>query len=140
MPPPDTSLRKRSGYNALASSEDDENIAFIEPQETDALHTPPAAEVVQEKEGWSALTWSFAASGIMTVSTVHRLDCVEIVLTAVQLAAYFFPVVFTIPLFGTYLASHWLWTFTPSLSYIGQGIIMGFPTTLSMNLVRSLSS
>ena len=53
----------------------------------------------------------------------------------IQLAAYFFPVVFSIPLFGTYLASNWLWTFTPSLSYIGQGIIMGFPTTLSMNLV-----
>ncbi len=44
---------------------------------------------------------------------------------------------FTVPLFGTYLASEWLWTFTPSLSYIGQGIIMGFPTTLSMNLVSS---
>lgn len=48
--------------------------------------------------------------------------------------AYFYPVIFSIPLFGTYLAKHWLWTFTPSLSYVGQGIIMGFPTTLSMNL------
>lgn len=71
-----------------------------------------------------------------------------------QLIAYFFPVVFAIPLFGSYLAENWLWTFTPSLSYIGQGklyakmgciyltqihvlpgIIMGFPTTLSMSLV-----
>lgn len=51
-----------------------------------------------------------------------------------QLSAYFFPVIFAIPLFGTYLAKEWLWSFTPSLSYIGQGIIMGFPTTLSMNL------
>jgi hypothetical protein len=38
-----------------------------------------------------------------------------------QLAAYFFPVIFTMPLFGRYLAQEWLWTFTPSLSYIGQG-------------------
>ena len=70
-----------------------------------------------------------------------------------KLAAYFFPVVFSIPLFGNYLATEWLWSFTPSLSYVGQGIhhgdfrpitvpnisqpgiIMGFPTTLSMNLV-----
>ena len=69
-----------------------------------------------------------------------------------QLVSYFFPVVFAIPIFGTYVAQHWLWTFTPSLSYVGQGsfiinpwksarslkftgIIMGFPTTLSMNLV-----
>lgn len=52
-----------------------------------------------------------------------------------QLLAYFFPVIFTIPLFGSYLAKEWLWWFTPSLSYVGQGIIMGFPTALSMNLV-----
>jgi hypothetical protein len=69
-----------------------------------------------------------------------------------QLSAYFFPVLFAIPLFGGYLAKQWLWYFTPSLSYIGQGamllcyhqcrslsgisgIIMGFPTTVSMNLV-----
>ncbi|KAI0749949.1 oligopeptide transporter [Daedaleopsis nitida] len=116
LPPPDTGVRQRRGYNALAS-EEDENIAYIaDPQETDALRVSEPAEVVEDKEGWSALTYSFAASGVMT------------------LAAYFFPVVFTIPLFGTYLASEWLWTFTPSLSYIGQGIIMGFPTTLSMNL------
>ncbi|KAI0759577.1 OPT oligopeptide transporter [Trametes elegans] len=115
MPPPDTNVRRRRGYNALASSEEDESIAYgVEAQEADTLQAPDAE--VAEEEGWSALSWSFAASGIMT------------------LAAYFFPVVFAVPLFGTYLASEWLWSFTPSLSYIGQGIIMGFPTTLSMNL------
>ena len=56
----------------------------------------------------------------MTVSmNTRRLSCAQ--LTGVQLAAYFFPVVFAVPLFGNYLASDWLWTFTPSLSYIGQG-------------------
>lgn len=40
-----------------------------------------------------------------------------------KLAAYFFPVIFAVPLFGTYLASQWLWTFTPSLSYVGQGTL-----------------
>ncbi|KAI0636145.1 OPT oligopeptide transporter [Trametes polyzona] len=115
IPPPETTVRQRRGYNALASNDDDETIAYAaEAQETDALHVPEPE--VAEQEGWSSLSWSFAASGIMT------------------LAAYFFPVVFSIPLFGSYLASEWLWTFTPSLSYIGQGIIMGFPTTLSMNL------
>ncbi|ELU41033.1 oligopeptide transporter [Rhizoctonia solani AG-1 IA] len=33
-----------------------------------------------------------------------------------------------------YLAREWLWYFSPSFSYVGQGIIMGFPTTLSMSL------
>lgn len=41
---------------------------------------------------------------------------------------------FAIPLFGTHLAREWLWSFSPSLSYVGQGIIMGFPIALSMNI------
>ncbi|EJF56509.1 oligopeptide transporter [Dichomitus squalens LYAD-421 SS1] len=123
MPPPETSLRQRRGYNALASTDDDDGIAYVaseDPRVSDALRAsepvPTEFPVVEEREGWSALSWSFAASGVMT------------------LLAYFFPAVFSIPLFGTYLASQWMWTFTPSLSYVGQGIIMGFPTTLSMNL------
>jgi hypothetical protein len=40
---------------------------------------------------------------------------------SLKLAAYFFPIVFAIPLFGKYLAREWLWSFTPSLSYVGQG-------------------
>ncbi len=35
--------------------------------------------------------------------------------------AYFFPVIFAIPLLGSYLAREWAWYFTPSLSYVGQG-------------------
>lgn len=66
-----------------------------------------------------------------------------------------FPVIYAIPIFDVfgYLAHDWLWwqvlrqrhpgsllftysfnRFTPSFSYVGQGIIMGFPTTASMNL------
>lgn len=75
--------------------------------------------------------------------------------------SFWFPVIFALPVFdlvgavfGTSLASTWLWwyvplslqcsaklcanirgiRFSPSLSYVGQGIIMGFPTTVSMNL------
>ncbi|KAJ3003405.1 hypothetical protein NUW54_g5316 [Trametes sanguinea] len=133
LPPPDTNVRHRRGYNALASTEDDESIAYIaEPHETDALHVPEAQ--VPEKEGWSALSWSFAASGVMTVRNSSNPHEARMIDNCYQLAAYFFPVIFSIPLFGTYLAEQWLWTFTPSLSYVGQGIIMGFPTTLSMNL------
>ncbi|KII89975.1 hypothetical protein PLICRDRAFT_138375 [Plicaturopsis crispa FD-325 SS-3] len=119
LPPPDTSVRQRRGYAALTEEAHD----FPDTPSTSLDHQVPEIpereveerEVVQ-REGWPALTWSFLASSAMT------------------LAAYFFPVVFSVPLFGKYLASQWLWTFTPSLSYVGQGIIMGFPTTLSMNL------
>ncbi|KAF9438309.1 hypothetical protein BGZ76_008697 [Entomortierella beljakovae] len=53
---------------------------------------------------------------------------------------YFFPVVSCVPIFdwltgmSVTVAATWQWFFTPSLSYIGQGIIMGFPTTASMLL------
>ncbi|KAJ7475901.1 OPT oligopeptide transporter protein-domain-containing protein [Mycena latifolia] len=109
MPPPDTSIRRRIGY--IAVEEEDTDINRTE----DPIEESPASENVQS-EGWHALTSSFAASGALT------------------LIAYFFPAIFSIPLFGTYLARQWLWTFTPSLAYVGQGIIMGFPTTLSMSL------
>ncbi|KLT46468.1 OPT superfamily oligopeptide transporter [Cutaneotrichosporon oleaginosum] len=73
--------------------------------------------------GWRALGWSFAASGTITV------------------LSFMFPVTFALPIFdilslpfGTSLAANWMWWFTPSLSYIGQGIIMGFPVTVSMNV------
>ncbi|THH30332.1 hypothetical protein EUX98_g3842 [Antrodiella citrinella] len=113
LPPPDASkLRRRAGYTEMLTDELDRSDASTplmpDPEDRDPVANKP--------EGWSALTYSFLASGVMT------------------LAAYFYPVIFSIPLFGTYLAKEWLWTFTPSLSYIGQGIIMGFPTTLSMNL------
>ena len=86
-----------------------------------------------QETGWQALLWSFVTSGLMTVSQHANHSSPYLITT--QLAAYFFPVIFAIPLFGNYLAKEWLWSFTPSLSYVGQGIIMGYPITLSMNLV-----
>ena len=71
-PEEDTTLRRRRGYSPLPSTANDDGSGFpTSPRETDALHTPPpepALEVPEEKEGWSALTWSFAASGAMTAS------------------------------------------------------------------------
>ncbi|KAH8096690.1 OPT oligopeptide transporter protein-domain-containing protein [Cristinia sonorae] len=115
LPPPDTSnMRRRAGYTQLDTDEDHASASDSTPLRTDPEQRRDHVEATPE--GWSALIWSFLASGVMTLS------------------AYFFPVIFSIPLFGTSLAKNWLWTFTPSLSYIGQGIIMGFPTTVSMNL------
>ncbi|KAK2628017.1 hypothetical protein QTJ16_002663 [Diplocarpon rosae] len=60
------------------------------------------------------LTISFAVSGAYTFAT------------------YFFPVLRNLPVFGYNLAQSWLWTFNPSLAYVGQGIIMGPATTTHM--------
>ena len=75
MPPPETSLRRRRGYDALASTDDDsDGIAYVaqeDSRESDALRSfepvPTEVTAVEEREGWSALSWSFAASGVMTV-------------------------------------------------------------------------
>ncbi|KAL5525508.1 hypothetical protein ACEPAG_6844 [Sanghuangporus baumii] len=119
IPPPgtsraDDSLRHRRGYTAIRS-EDEPRVDEVAIESAEDEPSQEEREVIR-RDGWIALGGSFMASALMT------------------LFAYFFPVMFSIPLFGRNLAKNWLWTFTPSLSYVGQGVIMGFPTALSMNL------
>ncbi|PWN28113.1 OPT superfamily oligopeptide transporter [Jaminaea rosea] len=67
---------------------------------------------------WTALIWSFLASLAFTFSSA------------------LLPVLYVMPVFDVLpphnLARVWGWYLTPSLSYIGQGIIMGLHTTASM--------
>ncbi|KIY44005.1 oligopeptide transporter [Fistulina hepatica ATCC 64428] len=112
MPPPkesSTTLRRRRPVD------DPEHRSLLEDQEGLDYGMTVLAPA-SSSHGWKPLGWSFIAS------------------SAVTLAAYFAPVVFAFPLFGLYLARNWAWTVSGSLSYVGQGVIMGFPTTLSMNL------
>lgn len=51
-----------------------------------------------------------------------------------NLTMFFFPSLRNLPIFGNTAARTWLWTFNPSLAYVGQGIIMGVETTLHMTL------
>ncbi|KAF7730159.1 hypothetical protein EC973_002767 [Apophysomyces ossiformis] len=75
------------------------------------------------EETWAlklrALVFSFSLSSLYTV------------------LSYFFPIIYALPIFNWLTLNlvdfrAWEWYFTPSLSYVGQGIIMGLPTTLSM--------
>ncbi|KAL1708200.1 OPT oligopeptide transporter protein-domain-containing protein [Schizophyllum commune] len=121
LPPPDTEgLHRRRGYQHISGEvpaiHDEATSVEIEDEDIDEETPLNNVSNTVQNDGWRTLTWSFCASSALT------------------LFAYFFPVTFALPLFGTALASKWLWYFTPSLSYVGQGIIMGFPTTLSMNL------
>ena len=59
--------------------------------------------------------------------------------SAYTLLSYFFPILSALPVFNWMTLNYidfksWEWYFSPSLSYVGQGIIMGLPTTLSMLL------
>ncbi|GAA5827436.1 hypothetical protein JCM11251_003813 [Rhodosporidiobolus azoricus] len=76
-------------------------------------------EQVVDRKSWWMLMVSFAVSAGYT------------------LLSNALPVIYAIPVFDIFVrgAAHdWLWWMSPSFSYIGQGIIMGFPTVLSMNL------
>lgn len=71
------------------------------------------------EKGWPMLLITFFASG------------------AVTLGSFAFPVLYAIPIFDLIVPCHnaaaqWGWWLTPSLSYVGQGIIMGPHTTFSM--------
>ncbi|CAE6408806.1 unnamed protein product [Rhizoctonia solani] len=104
-------VTRRRGYEALPAEESD-----VPDQDSVGDGEQDEREHYDVAQSWKILGMSFGASALLTLS------------------AYFFPVVFNIPLFGVYLAREWLWYFSPSFSYVGQGVIMGFPTTLSMSL------
>ncbi|KAK4047383.1 OPT super [Microbotryomycetes sp. JL201] len=129
MPGQQSASKQNGQYRALSSS-DESTLEREQPQ-----HSVPASQI--DQKAWKALLMSFLASAGYTL---------------VSLA---FPVIYAIPLFNVFgnLAHDWLWWFTPSFSYIGQGeylsyrhdeipddlvertgIIMGLPTTASMNL------
>lgn len=112
IPPPGmNNRRKRGDYQRLAMADE---LTFNESE--------PEVEVEATKidqAGWTSLISSFSISALYTLLSLA------------------FPVINAIPLFDLFypsLAHSYLFWFSPSFSYIGQGIIMGFPTTASMNL------
>lgn len=99
-----------------------ENRPLLESEDAndDETRTLVDEESLREPYSWGAniklLLITFGISGFYTLST------------------YFFPTLRSLPIFGTYAASTWLWDLNPSLAYVGQGIIMGPATTLHMLL------
>ncbi|KAF8926562.1 OPT oligopeptide transporter protein-domain-containing protein [Dissophora ornata] len=107
------------------SKEELEREDVVEIKGENGEHFTLSQNFLQE-DNWrlnmTALALAFGASAVYTI------------------LQYFFPVVSTIPIFDwlsgmtVTVAGTWQWYLTPSLSYVGQGIIMGFPTTASMLL------
>lgn len=104
-----------SGYGRSSNShhlDDDEH------NQEEGSSGSGSKDTIDSSSGWKALAWSFSGSATFTV------------------VSYYVPVLYAMPLFDFLpphnLASMWGWWFTPSLNYIGQGIIMGLPTTVSM--------
>jgi hypothetical protein len=75
LPPPDTAVRHRRGYRQLDPEDDTnqpdgvpEGLAIENEEDGDnAVERDTEREAVQH-DGWYSLTWSFVASGFLTVS------------------------------------------------------------------------
>ncbi|KAI8994476.1 OPT oligopeptide transporter protein-domain-containing protein [Pilobolus umbonatus] len=73
-------------------------------------------------------TWTLKLKGLLVSFSLSSLY---------TLLSYFVPTITTLPIFNWITINYvdfrsWEWYFNPSFSYVGQGIIMGLPTTLSM--------
>lgn len=92
---------------------DDSEIAQVCASETSST------TATMESTEWAVLACSFAVSGGLTI------------------AAHFMPILKNLPVMtwlGWPAATAYFWSLQPSLSYVGQGIIMGPGTTFSMLL------
>jgi len=70
LPPPDTTVRRRTGYRQVEDEEEDslnpESVPDV-PQTLPDEHDDTAERETVEHEGWQDLLWSFSASGLLTV-------------------------------------------------------------------------
>ena len=129
-------ITKRAGKNTLRfrrNQRNGERQPLIQQEQTlQQRYTAPAisSESSEQIQKTFEYSWSLKLHGLLASFTVSSFY---------TLSSYFVPAINTIPIFnwisfGLIDFNAWQWYFTPSFSYIGQGIIMGLPTTLSMLL------
>ena len=94
-------------------------LSFREAESDAAASSPRGEALAMEAHEWRVLFGSFVLSASYT------------------LAAHFLPILKNLPVMtwlGYPLATAWYWSLQPSLSYVGQGMIMGPRTAISMLL------
>lgn len=133
----DHTITKRAGKNALRFRRNQRNgerqpLIQQRQQQQQQRYTAPAisSEAPEQVQKTFEYSWSLKLHGLLASFTVSSLY---------TLSSYFVPAINAIPIFnwisfGLIDFNAWQWYFTPSFSYVGQGIIMGLPTTLSMLL------
>lgn len=115
----------RDGQDTEIQSEGTEEIHALLPEDHQEIeeadnNVPKKDHEYDHRSDWKGqirlLMFAFSVSALYT------------------LFQYFVPSIRNIPIFGTALATNWLWTLNPSPAYVGQGIIMGPATTTHMLL------
>ncbi|KAL0085569.1 OPT oligopeptide transporter protein-domain-containing protein [Phycomyces blakesleeanus] len=134
--PKDTRLRRRRRTSA-------ENVGPSNPEQNPLL-SPVGSSSYSSASSTTSLTEVETAVQREAFETSWNLKLRALVMSfglssLYTLLTYFFPIVSALPVFNWITFNFvdfaaWEWYFTPSLSYVGQGIIMGLPTTLSMLL------
>lgn len=104
---PNTTLRRRRVFLEPDESHELSDIQDMSPIES--------SDQISRNKAWSLKLGALLAS--FSVSSVYTLT------------SYFFPIIYALPIFNWMTLNYvdfkaWEWYFTPSLSYIGQGIIM----------------
>lgn len=123
--------RNRSGPSRrTADSDEEERMLLWDEEHDEPRRAEPEQAVPSSVQGQSDEQDEIENSG----KPLSRALAASAGLT---LLAYFFPVIYALPIFDALspyhnLAARWGWWFTPSLSYVGQGVIMGLHTTASM--------
>ena len=94
LPPPDTSIRRRTAYSELATDEAGHDDIVVSTTTDDRDDDENNERRVAQQEGWQSLTWSFVASSVMTVSalTARFFSLIGKNRTVSALTARFFPI------------------------------------------------
>jgi OPT family oligopeptide transporter len=136
----DTSSRQSSTGKAIRYRKsrreevEQEDQPLIQPQQQQPLYitgpSDPSRQHRQQTSEEFEYSWSLKLRGLISSFAISSIY---------TLLSYFVPAINAMPIFnwmslGLIDFRAWEWYFTPSFSYIGQGIIMGLPTTLSMLL------
>lgn len=67
LPPPDTTIRQRRGYRQLDTEEDTTTVNEDQTAENDEETEDVNVRETVQHDGWRSLSWSFIASGSLTV-------------------------------------------------------------------------
>jgi len=76
LPPPETSVQHRRGYQHLEDEEGTERPSDVDEVPSASADTNDEEDVPDEREviehqGWHSLIYSFTASAVLTVRTLH---------------------------------------------------------------------
>ncbi|KAI9472431.1 MAG: OPT oligopeptide transporter protein-domain-containing protein [Benjaminiella poitrasii] len=128
--PPASLRHRRLGRRTLTTEEEQQPLLRQQQPQQQQLQQYYYTNMTVDDHYSGEYSWSLKLNSLLVSFSIS---------SAYTLLSYFIPNINTLPIFNYLTLGYidlqaWQWYFTPSFSYVGQGIIMGLPTTLSMLL------